>query len=106
MALIFTLVLLAAVFATVRRRWRRTRLQAAGKALPGGTAERAIPIRSFTDIDDALRDRWCAACGGYLERNGEGTRSVGGRTLRVARLVCQECEQVAEIFFDTSELLH
>jgi len=55
-------------------------------------------------MDEHLGRRWCA-CGGYLERSGEGTRESGGRRFRVARLRCQECEAVDEVFFDTTELL-
>ena len=106
MGILFTLAIVAAVIATYRKRWRRTRLRRNAQNLPGTTPERAIPIDSFTDIDDTLRDRWCPRCGGYLERAGEGTRTAVGRTLRVARLRCQECDEVAEVFFDATTLLH
>jgi len=56
-------------------------------------------------MDDQLARRWCS-CGGYLERMGEGTREAGGRRYRVARLRCQECEAVDEVFFDTTDVLH
>jgi hypothetical protein len=52
-----------------------------------------------------LRLRHCA-CGGYLERRGEGSRDVAGQRYRVARLECQDCERVEEVFFDTTDLLH
>jgi hypothetical protein len=106
LSILFTLAIVAAVVATGARRWRRRRAWAAARALPGANADHPIPIRSYTDIDDALRERWCPTCGGYLERAGEGTRTVDGKPLRVARLVCQECEEAVEFFFDSSDLLH
>jgi hypothetical protein len=105
-AILFTLAIVAALIATGSRRWRRNRLRRAAHALPGASAGNPIPIRSYTDIDDALRERWCPSCGGYLERAGEGTRTVDGKPLRVARLACQECEEAVEFFFDSSDLLH
>jgi hypothetical protein len=102
---LFTVAIVAAVVAVGMRRLRRTRLRRAARTRPGATAERAIYIRSYGEMDDHLRERWCA-CGGYLERTGEGTRDSGGRRFRVARLTCQECETVAEVFFDTTDVLH
>ena len=106
MSILFTLAIIAALLATGGRRWRRRRLRRAARDLPGATPANPIKISSYTDIDDALRDRWCPSCGGFLERSGEGTRTVDGQPLRVARLVCQECEETAEFFFASSDLLH
>lgn len=106
LSLLFTLAIVAAVVATYGRRWRKSRLRKAARSEPGATPERPLMVRSFTDIDDVLRARWCPSCGGFLERRGEGTRAVDGRRLRIARLVCQECEEPDEIFFDTTEVLH
>jgi hypothetical protein len=104
-SLLFALVIVAALVATGLRRGRRVRLDRAAARRAGSSAERAIPVRSFGEIDDHLAGRWCR-CGGYLERLGEGTREQGGTRLRVARLRCQECERVDEVFFDTTEVLH
>ena len=56
-------------------------------------------------MDAHLARRWCV-CGGYLERQGEGSRALDGRRYRVARLVCQECEAVDEVFFDITDVPH
>ena len=102
---LFTLAIVAALVAMGRRRWRRARLRGAAATRPGSSLERAIYIRSYTEMETHLAGRWCH-CGGFLERRGEGTREVGGRRYRVARLACQECEAVDEVFFDTTDLLH
>ena len=66
--------------------------------------ENAIYIRSFTEMDEEVRRRWCS-CGGFLELEGEGTREDGGKRFRVARMRCHECEEAADVFFDTTDLL-
>ena len=107
--MVSTLLLVAAIVAAVAsvgiRRWRRTRLRRAARTRAGSSPDIAIHIRSYGEMDDHLGRRWCV-CGGYLERTGEGTREDGGRRFRVARLACQECETVDEVFFDTTYLLH
>ena len=107
--MIVTLLLVAAIVAAVvsmgARRWRRSRLQRAALTRAGASTDLAIHIRSYGEMDDHLRQRWCP-CGGYLERSGEGTRDAGGRRFRVARLTCQECERPDEVFFDTTDVLH
>ena len=103
--LLMTAAIVAAVIAVARQRLRRSALRRAAQGREGGTVERAIAVRSFTEIDDHLGRRWCH-CGGYLERTGEGTRETAGRRFRVARLRCQECEDPAEVFFDTTDVLH
>jgi hypothetical protein len=104
-SILFTLVILAAVAAVGTRRLRRARLRRAAATRPGSSLELAIYIRSYGDMDEHLAGRWCF-CGGYLERTGEGTREAGARRYRVARLGCQECEAVDEVFFDTTDVLH
>jgi hypothetical protein len=104
MNLVLTLAILAAVAAVGSRLWRRARLRREALAQPGATAENAIYVRDFAEMDEHLRRRWCV-CGGFLEPSGEGSRELGGRRYRVARLRCQECEEACEVFFDTTELL-
>jgi hypothetical protein len=103
--LLMLAALAAAMVVMGRRRWRRARLAAAARTRAGASPERAIFIRSYADMDEHLARRWCA-CGGFLERTGEGTREADGRRYRVARLACQECEAVDEVFFDTTDVLH
>lgn len=104
-SILFVLAILAALGAMGARRWTRARLRRAAARRAGTSPDRAIAIRSFAEIDDQLAARWCH-CGGYLERAGEGTREISGRRYRVARLTCQECESVDEVFFDTTDMLH
>ena len=101
--LLLALAIIAAVCASGLRRLQRGRLLRAAAQRPGVSAERAIAIRSYDEIDEHLARRWCL-CGGYLERSGEGTRVSDGRRFRVARLRCQECDRVDEVFFDTTEV--
>ena len=102
---LFTLAIVAAMTAMGLRRWRRGRLRRAATTRAGASTERAIHIRSYSEIDAHLAGRWCH-CGGFLERQGEGSRQTGSRRYRVARLACQECEATAEVFFDTTDVLH
>lgn len=97
--------LIAALAALGWRRWHRARLKRAAALRPGSSEDRAIYVRSYDEMDEHLARRWCS-CGGMLERTGEGTREVGERRFRIARLVCQECESVNEVFFETTDLLH
>ncbi len=103
--ILFVAAIVAALVSVGARRRRRARLARAARTRQGASVELAIPIRSYGEMDTYLSRRWCA-CGGYLERLGEGTREVSGRRLRVARLRCQECETMDEVFFDTTEVLH
>jgi hypothetical protein len=104
-SLLMTIAIVAAVVALARRRWRRQALVRAARERAGATPELAILVRSFTEIDDHLGRRWCH-CGGYLERTGEGTREMDGRRFRIAHLRCQDCDDPAEVFFDTTDILH
>ena len=97
--------LTAAVAVMARRRWRRARLRRLAATRPGSSPALSIPVTSFSEMDQHLRRRRCA-CGGYLERRGEGSRDVSGQRYRVARQECQDCERVDEVFFDTTDLLH
>lgn len=104
-SLLMAVAIVAAVVTMARRRGRRSALRRAAQRRAGASPDRAIAVRSFQEIDDHLARRWCH-CGGYLERTGEGTREIGGRRFRIARLRCQECEDSAEVFFDTTEVVH
>ena len=97
--------LLAAIVGMAARRARRFRLARAATTRAGSSPDTAIVVRRFDEIDEHLRARWCH-CGGYLEGCGEGTREIGARRYRTARLRCQECEAEVVVFFDTSDVLH
>ena len=103
--LLFVAAITAAVAAMGVRRWRRSRFRRAARTRAGSSPERAIAITYYAEMDAHLARRWCV-CGGYLERQGEGSRALDGRRYRVARLVCQECEAVDEVFFDTTDVPH
>jgi hypothetical protein len=103
--LLFALVVLLAATTWVSRRWRargRRRTLAAG---PGSSTERAIPVRSFEEIDRVVGARRCM-CGQPLRATGEGARQVGLRRFRFARLACDDCEEEHMVFFDVSGLVH
>jgi len=102
--ILLTVVLLAAMVTLGWRRWQRSRLRRAAARRPGSSADTAIPIRSYTEMDQHIARRWCA-CGGYLERRGEGSSNAGGRQLRIARFNCQECGDDQAVYFDTTEVL-
>jgi hypothetical protein len=103
-----TILLVAAIAAAVialgLRRSRAARARRAMRQGPGSSADDAIAIRSFEDMDAHLRRRRCT-CGSFLTLAGEGTRVADGRRLRVARLACDDCDESIEIYFDTSALL-
>jgi hypothetical protein len=103
--LLLVAALLAAIVVMAGRRHRRRRLRRAAATRAGSSLDTAIVVQRFDEIDAHLRARWCH-CGGYLERCGEGTREVGGRRYRTARLHCQECDADALVFFDTTDVLH
>jgi hypothetical protein len=105
MGLVFALVVLLAATVWVTRGWRargRRRLTASG---PGSTIERAIPVRSFDDIDRLVAARRCA-CGHPLRSTGEGARQRGPQRFRLTRLACDHCEEETVVFFDVTELVH
>jgi hypothetical protein len=104
-ALLLAVTIVVAVVAVARRRARRAGLRRAAATRAGASPELAIGIRRFDEMDEHLGRRWCH-CGGYLERTGEGSREHDGRRYRIVRLRCQECEEPAEVFFDTTDLVH
>jgi hypothetical protein len=95
----------AAVVAVGTRRLARAARRRSAREGPGSSPDRSIRVRSFAEMDAALDARACP-CGGRYDRTGEGTREAVGRRYRVARLVCQTCEEGCEVFFDTTDILH
>ena len=102
--ILFVLAIVAAVAAMGLKRRAKAKARRASFEGPGMSPEQAIAIRRFDDMDEEIRRRHCL-CGARFSLAGEGTRDVGGRTLRVARLYCEECDESREVFFDTSTLL-
>ncbi|TMA79066.1 MAG: hypothetical protein E6J72_12305 [Deltaproteobacteria bacterium] len=105
MGLLFAVVVLLAATVWVVRGWRtrgRRRLAATG---PGSTMERAIPVRSFDEIDRIVAARRCG-CGRPLRSTGEGARQLGAQRFRLTRLACDDCEEETVIYFDVTELVH
>ena len=103
-SLLLAVAVIVAVTAVARRRlWLAARRRRVREG-PGASPDRGIPVRSFADMDAAL-DRRACPCGGQYSRAGEGTREADGRRYRVARLVCDACEDGQEVFFDTTDLL-
>jgi len=103
--LLFVAAIVAAVAAVALRRLAKARRRRAAVSGPGATAASAIPIRDFGEMDAELARRRCPSCGVRFSLAGEGSRSLDGRTLRVARLACEDCEESVEVYFDTSALL-
>jgi len=101
---LFVIAIVAAVWAVARKRWTKARVRQESLQGPGTSPEEAIPIRSFEEMDAALRFRHCH-CGAYLRLAGEGSRESGARRLRVARMMCDDCEESREVFFETTSLL-
>ena len=64
--------------------------------------ERAIPVRSFDEIDRIVAARRCG-CGRPLRSTGEGARQLGAQRFRLTRLACDDCEEETVIYFDRSE---
>ena len=102
---LFVAAISLAVLSLGSRRWRRARLRKAAHQRAGATRDRAIPIRSYAEMEDHVAGRWCH-CGGYLERAGEGSSESGDRRYRTVNLRCQECDDVHRVFFDTTDILH
>jgi len=102
--ILFVAAIVAAVVALGLRRLRKSRQRRDLHRGPGTSADEAIVIRSFEEMDVLLRRRRCA-CGSFLSLAGEGSRASAGRQLRVARLSCDDCDESLELYFDTSALL-
>lgn len=103
--LLFALVATAAAGVWI---WRGLTARAERRRLhrgPGTSPEHAIPVQSFQDIDLAIAGRQCS-CGTALRLTGEGPRQDGERRLRVARLVCDECDEAFTLYFDLTEIRH
>lgn len=103
--LLIALAVVAAVASTALRRRRRARIRELAQEREGGTDARAIPITSYDEMDPWIAGRVCV-CGGRLTRIGEGTHAARGRRFRIARMRCDDCDQLDELYFDTTDVTH
>lgn len=106
--ILLSLALAAALAAAGWRMLRRRRRRVLLAALPGGARDSAIEVEAFSEIEDHLRVRECP-CGGLLASLGERSESEGrgpSRILRVVRVECRRCEELAEVWFDVTRAYH
>ena len=103
--LLFASVVLITAAVWLTRGMRRRRARAALRAGPGTSIEHAVPVGSFDAIDEAVAARRCH-CGAGVHAVGEGTREVGDRRFRYARLECDACEEEQLLFFDVTTIFH
>ena len=102
--LLFVAAIAAAIVAMGWKRRQKSVAQEETLGRAGASLENAIYIRSYDEMDDHLRGRFCH-CGGFQELRGEGSREEGGHRYRTARLLCHECEEYSVVYFDTTDLL-
>lgn len=75
--------------------WRRTATR------PGRSADTAIAVSDYGEIDlMVLRER--CQCGGRFGVRGEGSRGP----LRLVHLECHRCGRERVVYFDTSAVRH
>ncbi len=101
MELLLGLTALAAAIALLVRTIHGRR---AKRGAPGGSAESAIAIAHFDEIDATIGSRRCQ-CRGRLIVRGEGP-VAGDGALWKARLECRECGREDLIYFDMGSLDH
>lgn len=102
--LLFVAAIAAAIIAMGWKRRQKAVAQEEALGRAGASLENAIYIRSYDEMDEHLRGRFCH-CGGFQELRGEGSREEGGHRYRTARLLCHECEEYSVVYFDTTDLL-
>jgi len=103
--LALTLALVVALSVSGYRLVRRLRLRRRMAALPGATADSAMPVASFDEIDLEVARRRCV-CGGRYDSHGESSSERHSKRLRVALLECRMCERRTRLYFDVSNIYH
>ena len=103
--LVFAAIIVVAAGMWIARGVRARAARARSRSGPGSSLETAIAVRSFDEIDAAVRARRCH-CGARLRTTGEGARQAGDHRYRFARLACDECEEETVLYFDVSDVLH
>lgn len=96
------IALLAAIGALLRKRLLARREE---RMRPGATADTAIVVRRFDELDREVARQTCR-CGGPLRVLGEGSPPSGGRRLRVLTLGCDDCGGERRTFFDVTAAFH
>jgi hypothetical protein len=103
--LLFASIVLLTAAVWVTRGLKRRRARAGQRTGPGTSIEHAVPVSSFDAIDEVMAARRCH-CGAGVHPVGEGTREIGDRRFRYARLECDACEEEQLLFFDVTTVLH
>jgi len=88
---------LSALIAALAMIWRYRTTRGETMARPGASADTAIPIRNYAEID-SLIDAGRCACGGRFATLGEGP-VASGAPIRFSRLECRECGRETTIYF-------
>jgi hypothetical protein len=94
--------LLLAVAAVAWRFWRR---RTAERALPGRSAETAIRVDDYSDIDATVHLETCP-CGGRFVLRGEGPVRGCTTSLRMTRIECRRCARARVLYFDLRTVRH
>jgi hypothetical protein len=66
---------------------------------PGGSPERPIAVESASQVEVHARAMPCTRCDAEMRIDAHEARTVGGRRLRVVRLVCPRCGTGREAWF-------
>lgn len=82
--------------------WERHRRIRARATTPGSSADLPLVVRRPGQLEAALDELRCAACGGRVRSLGETPR-LG---LRVARARCVDCDEDVELYFVLPNLLN
>jgi hypothetical protein len=75
------------------------KLDRAAAALPGGAAERPIPVATAASVEGRARAEPCPRCGGDMDLTGEGAEVRGGRELRRVDVTCRRCHGHRSMWF-------
>ena len=86
--ILFVAAIVAAVISIGHRRWRRVRLRRAARRRFGASADLAILVRSYTEIDGHLSGRWCH-CAALILSDLSATRPQEAVTQDEVRRVIQ-----------------
>lgn len=105
MMIILTIVLIVSVGFMAARTWSRKRGRVVWNAEPGRSADTALEVVRFDEMDRVVRGEHCE-CGGDLTVVSEGSQNVDGQQVRVIRADCRECGQDLYFFFRIRTVLH